>query len=52
MSGAVAHLLEAVELDPQFAEVAREDADFASVQDDPEFASAVAGKTEPSGSRS
>ena len=47
---ALQHLREAVELEGRFAELAQSDADLDAVRDDPEFASAIAGKVEPGGS--
>ena len=41
---ALAHLRRAVELDPQFAELAAGDADFDSIREEPQYASAVAGQ--------
>jgi mannose-6-phosphate isomerase-like protein (cupin superfamily) len=40
----LAHLRRAVEMEPQAADWARDDEDFAAVRDDPRFASAVAGQ--------
>jgi tetratricopeptide (TPR) repeat protein len=48
---ALAHLREAVELDTSFGELAEKDSDFESIREDPEFASAVAGKPKAGGAR-
>lgn len=49
---ALGHLTRAVELDPDFREMAGNDSDFDAIRDDPEFASAVAGKPDTGGSSS
>jgi tetratricopeptide (TPR) repeat protein len=42
---ALEHLQQAIELDPDFRDNAEKDPDFDPIRDDPEFASAIAGKT-------
>jgi tetratricopeptide (TPR) repeat protein len=49
---AIGHLREAVALDDNFAELAANDADFDAIRDDPEFASAIAGKVQAGGAGS
>jgi tetratricopeptide (TPR) repeat protein len=49
---ALEHLREAIGLDASFAELAADDADFEAIRDDPEFASAIAGKVQAGGSSS
>jgi len=49
---ALGHLTRAVELDPDFREMAGKDSDFDAIRDEPEFASAVAGKPDAGGSSS
>jgi tetratricopeptide (TPR) repeat protein len=49
---ALEHLREAIGLDASFAELAANDADFEAIRDDPDFASAVAGKVQAGGSTS
>jgi tetratricopeptide (TPR) repeat protein len=43
---ALAHLRRAVELDPQFGELAENDEDFNAAREDPEFSSAIARQTD------
>lgn len=47
---AIEHLRHAVEVDADFNELAAKDSDFDAIRDDPEFASAIAGKPEANGS--
>jgi tetratricopeptide (TPR) repeat protein len=49
---ALAHLREAIELDPDFRELAEKDSDFDSIRDDPGFPSAVAGQPDSGSSGS
>jgi len=41
---AIGHLARSIELDANFAELAKKDSDFDAIRDDPEFASTIAGK--------
>ena len=49
---ALGHLARAVELDPDFRDMAGKDSDFDAIRDEPEFASAVAGKPDAGSSSS
>lgn len=49
---AIAHLTQAIELDPSFRELAQKDSDFDAIRDDAGFASAVAGEPDAAGSGS
>ncbi|MEP6908912.1 MAG: hypothetical protein ABI896_00620 [Actinomycetota bacterium] len=47
---ALEHLQIAVEIDPEFRDLAKKDSDFDPIRDDPGYASAVAGKPDANGS--
>lgn len=49
---ALGHLKRAVELNPDFAEMAEKDSDLDAIRDDPEFASAISGQPGAGGSGS
>jgi tetratricopeptide (TPR) repeat protein len=49
---AIEHLARSIELDANFGELAKKDSDFDTIRDDPEFASAIAGKPDAGGSNS